>query len=351
MKPHFLLWLSATLVLAGCGEQQTEDATADTTTIEDAYLVRIDTVRAAEAAGMVQLTGMVSSDKEGKPAFKTGGVVAQVLVSEGDKVKAGQTVARLNMQEIDAQVAQAELGLQKARRDWERVQNLYADSVATREQYLNAQTAWELAARQVEVANFNRTWSEAKAPIGGTVFKVLVQPGEIAGPGQPLMLIQGTQADNWVVLCGVTDEQWAALPTGMRATVALDAYPGKTWEAWLSDKGSMANGGGGTFPLEFSFRESPPNLAAGLIARITVSQAYQAGTLRIPLTAMAEADGRSAIVYVPGKDNQVEARVVRIGQLHEHWVEVTAGLSPGEVVVATGASWLRDGDRIMVANR
>lgn len=348
MKNHSLLLLMLVLTLAACGKK-TDDAPTAAAVPADAYLVRLDTVRPAGAAGDVQLIGLVASDSEGKPAFKTGGVIASVSVGEGDAVQAGQVVARLNLQEIEAQVAQAELGLQKARRDFARAENLYRDSVATQEQYLNAQTALDLAAKQLEIAQFNRTYSTAKAPIGGRVVKLLARAGEIVGPGQPLMLIQGTNASNWVVRCSVTDEQWASLRLRDKASIRFDAYPEVLANGYVSDLGTMANPTGGTFPVEFTLQGNTQRLAAGLVARVQLNQgAASSTTLQVPLTALAEADGQQAVVFVPDARQRVQRRVVNIGALHETWVEVISGLQPGEAVVSTGAGWLRDGDSIIV---
>lgn len=343
-----MLLLVLALTLAACG-QKTADAPASADIPADAYLVRLDTVRPIDALGNVQLIGLIASDSEGKPAFKTGGVIARVSVDEGDAVQAGQIVARLNLQEIAAQVNQAELGLQKARRDFTRAENLYRDSVATQEQYLNAQTALDLAAKQLEIAQFNQTYSTAKAPISGRVVKLLARAGEIVGPGQPLMVIQGTNANNWIVRCSVTDEQWAGLRLKDKATIRLDAYPDEVFSGTVSDVGTMANPMGGTFPIEFNIQGNTQRLAAGLVARLTLQGAPADGQrLQVPLTALAEADGQQAVVFVPDAQQRVQRRVITIGALHETWVEVSTGIRAGEAVVSTGAGWLRDGDRIIV---
>ncbi|MBY0425973.1 MAG: biotin/lipoyl-binding protein, partial [Cytophagales bacterium] len=88
----------------------------------------------------VVASGLVASSTEARLSFKTGGIIDKIYVEEGDYVKKGQLLATLKLNEIKAQVAQAEEALQKADRDLKRVTNLYKDSVASLEQLQNVTT-------------------------------------------------------------------------------------------------------------------------------------------------------------------------------------------------------------------
>ena len=89
----------------------------------------------------IAVSGQFTTDDETQLGFKTGGVIRSILVKEGDRIHAGQLLATLDLTEINTQVSQAQLGLEKAKRDFQRVQNLYRDSVATLEQLQNAPAA------------------------------------------------------------------------------------------------------------------------------------------------------------------------------------------------------------------
>ncbi|MBK7633850.1 MAG: biotin/lipoyl-binding protein [Saprospiraceae bacterium] len=148
------------------------------------------------------------SEAEARPSFKTGGVIKKTYVKEGDIVSKGQLLATLEMQEINAQVQQAEEGLQKVLRDKNRVGNLYKDSVATLEQYQNVTSAYEVAKRTSEIAQFNRLYSEVRAPISGKIIKQIMYSGEITGPGNPIYAILGVGKSDWVIQAGLTDRDW-----------------------------------------------------------------------------------------------------------------------------------------------
>jgi len=116
----------------------------------------------------VRSIGIVATSEEIRLSFKTGGIIAHAYVNEGQSVKAGQLLAELNLSEITAQVNQAENGYEKALRDFTRAKNLFADSVATLEQYQNAETGLNVAKSILDAAQFNLVHSRIKAPAMGS---------------------------------------------------------------------------------------------------------------------------------------------------------------------------------------
>lgn len=143
------------------------------------FYVRTTPVINSKLGDVVHVTGVIESDTDAKPAFKTGGVIAHTYVNEGDRVRKGQLLARLNMTEIDAQATQAQFALDKALRDQQRAKNLYADSIATLEQLQNATTAVDMAQKTLQIAKFNMAYSEVRSPIDGKVVKQMLQEGKL----------------------------------------------------------------------------------------------------------------------------------------------------------------------------
>ena len=162
-------------------------------------------------------------------AFKTGGVINRVLVKEGDPVRKGQLLATLDLTEINALVAQARFGYEKAQRDFQRVTNLYRDSVATLEQLQNTETALAVAKEQLEAATFNRSFSEIHSPSNGYVLRKYVNAGQVVGVGDPILLTNAAVGNNWILKIGVSDKQWASIKINDKATIAIDAFPDRSF--------------------------------------------------------------------------------------------------------------------------
>lgn len=298
------------------------------------------------------VTGTVVSDAVARPSSKTGGLLTAVSVDEGDDVRRGQVIAEVDATELTAAVAEAEAGLTKARRDLERVEALFRDSVATRTQRDDAATGVEVAARQLERLRFNRGQNTVVAPISGRVVEKLANPGETVGPGQPVAVILGTAAGDWRVRAGLTDAQWAGTRVGQDAEVSFDAYPGQRFAARLTERATAADAQSATFPVELRLRDQPPSLAAGLIANVVLLEPEPAAAdttapLYIPVAALGRVNGKRAEVFTLDGE-QARARDVQLGELRGGRVEVLAGLARGEPLITTGVAWLRDGDVVQV---
>ena len=151
-------------------------------------------------------------------------------MEEGDKVRKGQLLATLNLTEINLQVAQYKEGLQKAKRDFQRAENLYKDSIATLEQKQNAETALVMAKQNLDIAKYNQNFSAIYSTVDGVVVRKMQNEGEIVSVGTPLFFINATGDRDWVLKIGVADKDWVRVEEGNPAEIQLDAYPEVTFE-------------------------------------------------------------------------------------------------------------------------
>jgi RND family efflux transporter MFP subunit len=189
-------------------------------------------------------SGVLASKKEAKLSFKNGGIVAALRADEGQDVRKGQVLAVLDLTEIDAQVAQARNNFEKAQRDRDRVQRLYADSAATLEQMQNATTGFEVASAAFTAARFNREHSVIVAPENGRILRRQVEEGELINPGSSVFLFAGGGAgEGWVVRTGIADRDMVKLKIGDRAKMTFDAYPGVSFPAVVTEIAAAADPG------------------------------------------------------------------------------------------------------------
>jgi multidrug efflux pump subunit AcrA (membrane-fusion protein) len=143
-------------IVAACGG----DAKAEVPQVADAVAVRTAPVAREWVTRPVEATGTLHSKDEIELSFKMPGIVARVLVAEGQQVRRGQTLATLDLREIDAQVMAARSAVTKAERDLARAEALYADSVATLAQVQDARTGAEVARSGLQGA---ASWGAASA--------------------------------------------------------------------------------------------------------------------------------------------------------------------------------------------
>jgi RND family efflux transporter MFP subunit len=338
--------LSSFFLFFACGNKKVEDTN---NVKDDAVLVRLTAVEKTTSAEPVVASGVVSSSSEARLAFKTGGIIERIYVKEGDEVKRGQLLAKLNLTEINAQVAQANEGFAKIERDKKRVENLYKDSVATLEQLQNITTAYNVAKQNIEIARFNQNFSEIRATTNGRIVKKIMNEGELVGPGMPLFYITADGAKDWIIRVGVSDKDWARLKEGDAAQVTIDAFKGETFSASVSNKAPSIDPQSGLYQMELKFLRLPKQLALGLFANVKMQPKMQRSYLAIPIDAIIEGNGNHASVFVAeqGKARKIE---VETAAIQDGKVLIANGLQEGQQVITDGSAYLTNGINIKVAN-
>lgn len=294
----------------------------------------------------VRAAGLLATQAQTKLSFKTGGIVEHVDAREGRSVKKGEVLARLDLSEISAQVRQAGIGVEKAKRDMDRAANLYRDSVATLEQYQNAQSAWELALAQKEVADFNLLHSTIKAPSDGKVQKVLVENNELVGAGYPVLLFASAEND-WVVRVPVSDKDIVRLSLGDSARIRMDAFPEIDFTGEVNELGNVADPVSGTYEVELRLDRSHPQFRTGYISRVEISPRHVLKDLVVPVEALIDAGDQRAKVFI-ATEGRAREKEVRTGMILGDRVVIREGLAAGEEVITEGAHYLTAGERIDV---
>ncbi len=344
MKYLLLLIL---LIAVACSDKPEESADTPVGT-SAAIFVKTAAVERTQVSPPILASGMVATSSEARVSFKTGGVIKRTFVEEGAVVAKGQLLATLDLTEIDAQVRQTKEGQAKAKRDLERAQNLHADSIATYEQVQNAGTAVDLATQNVQIAEFNRQFSEIRAPFHGKVVRQLLFEGEVTGPGMPVYYLMGAGSQDWILQVGLSDRDWARLQLGDQAKVTLDAYPGDTLLATVSQLAVVANPQSGTFDAELQLQPKGKRLAAGLVASVMIQPKNGHTYSLIPIEPLVESNGKHAFVYTSDSKGHARRIPVQIGFLFGEKVAVTQGLEGVDAVITAGAPYLREGQAISI---
>lgn len=339
---HIAISLVCLLILASSCNQADQKASSESTVIK----VRSQPVKYREYKVAVRATGMLSTATEMKLSFKTGGILKHLNVREGTSVKRGEVLVELDLSEVRAQVNQAHIGLEKAQRDLKRAKNLYRDSVVTLELLQNAESAWEVARSQVQIADFNLEHSRIKAPSDGKIQKILVETSEVIGPGYPAILFASTEND-WIVRASLTDKDIVKLSIGDSAKVSMDAFPGTAFRAEIIELGTVADPVTGTYETELMILQTLPQFRTGFISRAEIYPTDVKRSLVLPIHALIDATDNRAFIFVY-KEKKAEKRRISTGAILGEEVVVLEGLSEGEEVITDGAKYLREGSDVEI---
>lgn len=344
MDTKRMIVLPLLALAAACGR----DAKAEVAQGPDLVAVRTAPVAREWVTRPVEATGTLHSKDEIELSFKMPGIVARVLVAEGQQVRRGQTLATLDVREIDAQVSAARSAVTKAERDLERAESLYADSVATLAQVQDARTGAEVARSGLQAAAFNRRYAAIVAPADGVVLRKLAQDGELVSPGTAVLVL-GSSERGQVLRVGVADRDAVRLRAGDASTVRFDAFPGEELAGSVREVAPSADPRTGTYQVEVAVQPGGRALASGLVGRVEIRPAAGTEMALVPIQSILEADGATATVYTLTEDGRRARRLpVRVGFIQGERVAVSGGLDGITAVVTDGAAYLGDGTAVKV---
>ncbi len=285
----------------------------------------------------VEAAGLAQPVQRAALGTKLLGTVTAVLVREGDRVRRGQLLARVDARDIEARrvqvnanVAAAEAVYQEALTQARRFRALYADSAATRYQLDQAETALAgaEAAREAALAQAREldalgSYAEIRAPFAGIVTRRHADPGALVAPGAPLIEVQ--DASHLRIAVAATPEQ----VRGLRRGAPLEALIEGT-AATAIVEGVVPSSAGVLFTVN-ALVENPGHRFLPGSAALLLLAAGQRRAVLVPARAVIREGDLAGVDLLEG--GRVERRWVRLGRPRGDEVEVLAGLMGGEQVV------------------
>jgi multidrug efflux pump subunit AcrA (membrane-fusion protein) len=155
-------------------------------------------------------------------------------------------------------------------------------------------------------------------------------------------------SSHWVLRAGVTDAEWANISLGDKAQVMFDAYPGKLFNARVTNRSLTADPANGSFMVELRVDLNGEKPASGMFGKATISTGKVTYAYVIPYAALLEADGDLGYVFISPDKKTVKKVPVKIGKLYTDRVEVLSGLENQPFVVVAGSAYLSDNSTIVV---
>lgn len=329
------------IAIAGCKSTADDASVAPTP-------VRVAAAFAGPAAPTIRTNGMLVNKDEIRLSFKVGGVIRRIAVQEGEHVRKGQKLAEIEQTEVNAQVEQARQAHEKAKRDAERGERLYADKVISLEQLQDLRTQTAVNEAAFQSAQFNSSYAAIVASRDGTVLRRLAEERELVSAGTPVLVL-GAQDKGFVVRTGLADREIVQIRLGDIAQIRLDALPDTTLSGKVSEIASASDPASGMFSIEVLVDPTEQALKSGLVAKLSIvpASARAAERVYVPIAAIVEGDGRKASVFVLDNDH-ARRREVEVAFIDNETVALASGIKSGEQIITDGALYLEDGEQVAV---
>lgn len=309
----------------------------------EAVTVEVAAVETRPVAASYSGTAPLEAPAEAQVVAKTSGVALSVLVEEGDVVRAGQTLVRLDASRAELQAAQTAAQMNKLQNQFARAQTLAKEQLIAASDYDQIRYDLENARAANRLANLELSYAAVKAPISGVVASVTPKPGNFVQINTPIVRIVDTSTLEAVL--NVPERELATMQAGLPVDLRVDALPGKTFTGTIDRISPVVDSGSGTFRVIAEF-DSGGLLQPGMFGRIGIDYDKRANATVVPRAALLDAGTNAAVFAV--RDGKAARVPVTLGYMDGQWAEVREGLAVGEQVVVAGKAALRDGSAVTV---
>ncbi len=340
----------------------TRDAASDSTGFSDtaqkeARLVQVERVSRLNEGPTVRLSAVTRASAHSRIAFALGGRILKRPVEVGDTVQKGDLLAILDAESLRNAVAAQESGLEElevrlkqAARESVRTASLAQVGAAPSAAEEDAKSSKEalVAAKEtamVRLSEARRQLREStlRAPFSGVVTAVPAEPGEVVGPGEPVVVLDGAEAVE--VELSVPESLTAGLGVGGEIPVDLPLVGIRGLQGTVTQVGRNALGEGGLFPVVISLPVAD-GVRGGLTAEAVLPAGGVSG-LGVPVGAVLNPSGRDAAVLKVVDGKAVRVPVTTYAMVDD-WVEIDGDISENDLVIEAGHQQLLGGETVEV---
>ena len=341
----------ATVLLAACRPE------AEPMMLGAARPVRTVVAERHEAGVPISLTGRIEAEDEVTLAFRISGRILESDVKLGDRVEAGQLIARLESQNelnglrsAKANLAAAQGQLTQARNHFERQDTLLAQGWTTRANHDQAAQALNTAQAQVDAAEAQLktahdlvSFTELKADAPGVLTALGPGPGEVVQAGQ--MIVKLARKDGRDAVFDVPAQMLRSGGGDAEVTVSLTEDASTRARGRVREVAPQADPVTRTFTVRVGLTEPPPGMRLG--ATVTGHMYAQShSAIQIPASALTKFNRQPAVWIVDPSSNAVSMRNVDVARYDQAVVAISGGLDVGEIVVTAGVQALHPGQKV-----
>jgi membrane fusion protein (multidrug efflux system) len=348
--------LAALLALTACGNANGENGKDEADKGVAAVPVEVAATKRAEMAAIYTGTAPVEAERKAFVMPKVKGEIRSVLADEGQRVREGEVLARLDGDQLRLEVALAAATMRKLERDYQRNVELQDKGLISAVSLDNLKYELEAAKASWELAQLQLSYTNIRSPIRGTVTQRLdvvkvgntVTPvgGVIESADSSLFVVE--DLDSLILRVNVPERELAKLSVGQLAELSFDAVPGRSFAGQVALISPYVDSATATFGVRIRVTETGGLLRPGMFARVAIVYERKPDALQIPRTALLDGDGPPKVFVV--QDGKAAERAVSLGLSNGAMIEVVEGLKDGEQVVVVGQGAVKPGAAVRIVN-
>ncbi|MEB3233853.1 MAG: efflux RND transporter periplasmic adaptor subunit [Cyanobacteriota bacterium] len=313
--------------------------------------------------GLISASGELDAIERVNVSPKQQGVLAQLYVDEGDRVRRGQALALMDagdlsdrMQELKANLRSAEANLQRSRSEWLRRQQLFRSGAISADDYNRAlasyrvdQAAYGAARERIDQRAIEQGDKVVRSPFDGLISQRYADRGAFVTPTTTASSNLGATSSSIVevargleVVAKVPESDVGRLRVGQQATVQVDAFPDRRYAARIRQIAPRAikTNNVNSFEVKLGLLQPGAELRIGMTAEVSFQIGMVAPQTLVPTVAVVTEDGRPGVLLV-AKGNQPKFQAVELGMSSGRSTQILSGLAPGTRVFIDLPPWAK----------
>lgn len=363
----------AVLLLGACGQQvegkaeRPEDGTnGEATEKEAAIAIPVEAALPgrSDISAYFETTARIEAETRVEVIPKGAGHCLEVRSDVGKEVKAGETLATLDTDELEAQIRQTRVNVSQQKTSLELAERLLAEGIGAPVERDNARFAFEQAQATLESQELQLRNQTLVSPIDGLVTERGIQPGMLVGSGMRAFTI--VDPSSYVLPINLPERELTRLNAGQEAYVSIDSRPGEAYLARIRRINPSVDPVSGTIRVLLDFDDDArPYLREGAFARVKLVMETHVDALVVPKDAILEDNTRTYLMAVREETKEegevapdsavpaafrVEKLEVTTGLEDSNSIEIVSGISEDELVVTLGQHTLKQGSLVKVTN-
>jgi len=328
------------LLVPGCSKPEA----ANGQYARPAMPVETATVRMQAMADKFEAVGTIEADQAVTVVSEIDGTVVSLPFKEGERIKTGQLIAKLEDAQLAAEVARTEALRDQSKVNYERVKTVVDQNAGTAQDLDNAAAALKVAEANLALARARFKKTRIVAPFDGKVGVRQISVGAFLRAGQPIT--EMANLDNMRVKFSVPESYISRLKRGAEVSVSTPAHPDQPVSGVIFAIEPLVDPDTRNGQITARVHNPGELFLPGMSANISATLGERADAITIPNEAVF-ANGSQSFVYIVKEDSTVQQVPVTLGLQRSDVVEVINGLTQGSTVVRAGHQKLYPGARVM----
>lgn len=310
--------------------------------------VNVDTLQAETFKNKVELQGIVESKNTVDVSAEASGVITNVMVKQGSRVRAGQVIASLDNSTYASQIAELRNALSLAQITYDRQAKLFEQNIGTEIQVLQSKSRVDDLKQKITTAQTMASKFIVKAPYSGVIDEVYVSRGEMTGPGMPVAKLVNDR-DN-VIKIQASEKFIGSFKKGDKVTVI---YPvlGLRSEETIETVGQSIDPGNRSFNIYIKPTKNLDKIKPNLLSIVEVNDFEVSDAITIPTKLIYRLKDKR-FVYIVGVNDKGQAiakkQEIEIERSFINSTIVKSGLNANDVIITTGFQNVSEGDLLNI---